>query len=127
MSYCRWSTDDYQCDLYCYDDCAGGIITHIAGRRVIYKEPLPPPVPFDQTEAWVNRANKINEIHENAEFVPIELPHAGESFNDETLQGFLTRLKYLKDLGYKFPESVITCVEEEIKDAEDSRYGLGCE
>lgn len=24
MSYCRWSTDDFKCDLYIYEDVAGG-------------------------------------------------------------------------------------------------------
>ena len=120
MSYCRWSSDDYQCDLYCYENCAGGITTHVAARRVVFKETTPSPVPFKDTAKWVYRANKVSDMHGSAEFIPIGLPHDGKSFNDETLLGFLTRLKYLKGLGYKFPEGVITCVEEEIKDAEDS-------
>ena len=27
MSYCRWSSDDFQCDIYCY--CGGDYIIHI--------------------------------------------------------------------------------------------------
>src|SRR5687767_6611694 len=41
MSYCRWSTDDFQCDLYCYEDVSGGFTTHVAGRRKIWDAPLP--------------------------------------------------------------------------------------
>lgn len=32
MSYCRWSSDDFECDLYCYADVRGGYTTHVAGR-----------------------------------------------------------------------------------------------
>ena len=28
MSYCRWSTDDFACDLYCYESAAE-YVTHV--------------------------------------------------------------------------------------------------
>ncbi len=34
MSYCRWSSDNTNCDLYCYEDCSGGFTTHVAGFRL---------------------------------------------------------------------------------------------
>lgn len=53
MSYCRFSTDDYQCDVYVYEDVGGWWSTHVAGNRPVYAEPLPDPVPFrGNTEAW---------------------------------------------------------------------------
>jgi hypothetical protein len=33
MSYCRWSSDHFECDVYVYEDCSGGWTTHVAGRR----------------------------------------------------------------------------------------------
>lgn len=46
MSYCRWSSNDFQCDLYCYEDINGGWTTHIAGSKLIPREPLPPEIPW---------------------------------------------------------------------------------
>jgi hypothetical protein len=40
MSYCRWSSNDFQCDVYVYEDVAGGWTTHVACNRVVYSEPL---------------------------------------------------------------------------------------
>lgn len=34
MSYCRWSSDNWKCDLYCYED-ANGYITHVADNRIV--------------------------------------------------------------------------------------------
>ena len=31
MSLCRFSTDNFKCDLYCYYDVRGGITIHIKG------------------------------------------------------------------------------------------------
>jgi hypothetical protein len=40
MSYCRWSSMNWMCDVYVYEDCGGGWTTHVAGnRRVI--QPIP--------------------------------------------------------------------------------------
>lgn len=39
MSYCRWSSDHFECDVYVYESVSGGWTTHVAGRR--RKTPLP--------------------------------------------------------------------------------------
>ena len=53
MSYCRWSSMNWRCDVYVYEDCSGGWTTHIAGRRRAI-----PPVPdimFGRLSMWLNR------------------------------------------------------------------------
>ena len=44
MSYCRFSSDDWQCDVYVYADVAGGWTTHVAAVRFVFDKELPPPV-----------------------------------------------------------------------------------
>lgn len=70
MSYCRFSSDDYQCDVYVYQDGNGGWTTHVAGSRYLFKEPLPAPAMFSsadnfkielerhQTVMAINRSHK---------------------------------------------------------------------
>jgi len=115
MSYCRWSTDDFQCDLYCYEDCAGGFTIHVAMIRYGYKEPLPPAIALtdDNIEEWFIRHKVVQGMIEKADHIPIDLPHDGESFSDPDLQSFLERIVYLKSLGYRVPERVIEMIKEE--------------
>lgn len=40
MSYCRWSSMNWMCDVYVYEDVGGGWTTHVAGQRRAI-----PPVP----------------------------------------------------------------------------------
>lgn len=40
MSYCRWSSMNWMCDVYVYEDVSGGWTTHVAGRRRVI-----PPIP----------------------------------------------------------------------------------
>lgn len=75
MSYCRWSTDDFTCDLYCYES-SEGYVTHVAS----YKD---------------SREKDSRE--------PIGLAYDGQSFLDETPEDFLATLTMLKEAGYTFP------------------------
>ena len=124
MSYCRWSSDDFQCDLYCYEDVGGGWTTHVAVNRLILPDVLPPPVQphRDGSEAenqrwakeWVDRSQAMRPIYDAAKRVPLGLPFDGKSFNDPDLESFLARLLQLREVGYKFPDYVIESVREEI-------------
>ena len=40
MSYCRFSSDNWRCDVYVYERSGGGWATHVAGNRHIV-----PPIP----------------------------------------------------------------------------------
>lgn len=125
MSYCRFSTNDFQCDVYLYEDVMGGFTTHLAAIRVEYQEPLPEPMSLDadNVEAWLARHRKVMEMHKTAKKVRIDLPMAGETFNDETALDLLDRLLELRSIGYRFPLSVIEAVREEAyPESKDTRW-----
>ena len=111
MSYVRWSSDDFQSDVYCYEDVNGGFTTHIASNRVVFKSPLPPPLPWPPEgdaawAAWWKRHEKVGRMVEKANRVPIGLPHDGETFNDPTEEAMYARLRELAAMGYHVPEDV---------------------
>ena len=124
MSYCRWSTDDFQCDLYVYADVLGGFTTHVAGNRPVYREPLPEPVDFHaDTPGWFARHQRVMKMIDGATRVPIGLPHDGETFNDETLDDLLARLIALREAGYRFPDYVLDDIRAEIVEANAASDG----
>lgn len=108
MSYCRWSTDDFQCDLYVYADVDGGWSIHVAKTRPVYKEPLPPALPLtpENVMALYDRHRRVSELLKEADHVPIGLPHDGWSF-DGCRDATVATLKKLRDLGYRFPLKII--------------------
>lgn len=118
MSYCRWSNDDFQCDIYCYEDVMGGYTTHVAGSRPVLDGTLPPPVPCDKehADAWVARHRQVMEWVEKADRKQIGLPFDGESFNDPTAGATADRLQSLKDIGYNVPQYAIDRLREEAKE-----------
>lgn len=129
MSYCRWSGMNGKCDLYCYASVSGFYTTHIAQTRHVGEAPqggldylISLNLPHDQIltaiqgEEYARLERLRNDFFENCERVPIDLPHAGESFEDATLEEFRDRLVYLKSLGYIFPEELIAEIEEEMKE-----------
>lgn len=121
MSYCRFSSDDFQCDVYVYADCMGGYTTHVATRRRIVKTKLPPPVDLSDVKAWIKRDRKVNKILAKAKLVPIGLPFDGERFNDETASGCADRLDELRGLGYTVPQYAIDALRAE-KDEEYTHH-----
>lgn len=112
MSYCRWSSNDFQCDLYIYEDVKGGFTTHVAGNRVIYKVDLPEPIQLtkDNAAEWAERHRKIMALLDDPdciERVPIDDENAGETFNDETAGECADRVESLIALGYRVPDYVV--------------------
>jgi hypothetical protein len=92
MSYCRWSTDNWKCDLYIYESVGDFWALHVAANRNVYTE-------------------DGNVDHDN--HIPIDLPHAGEMFELATPGDCADKCEELRKLGYNFPDYVITTLREE--------------
>jgi hypothetical protein len=115
MSYCRFSNDDFQCDVYCYADISGGFTTHVASTRLVLDDSLPPSVPLDDFGAWCKRHEAVTQWVRNAERKPIGLPFDGEQFSDPTAAECVSRLEWLRGLGYNVPQYAIDSLNAEIE------------
>lgn len=120
MSYCRWSNDDHNCDLYCYED-RDGWVTHVAGNRVVGEVPHVDywlmGSPAESAAAELARQMEVQDAFlETCERVPIGLGHDGATFHDGSLEAFRDRLVMLRDAGYRFPAEVLAQVSLEISE-----------
>jgi hypothetical protein len=115
MSYCRFSDDDYQCDVYCYEDVLGGFTAHVAGSRPILDVELPPRVEYSPATAaaWWDRYKAVQAWLERAETQPIGLPFDGETFNDPDADSAADRLQWLWEMGYNVPQRAIEALRNE--------------
>lgn len=117
MMYCRYSDDDFKCDISCHESTNGKLVTCVAAKRIEPSEPLPAPVSLKEGYGpWIERHREMMRIIRSSPLVPIQLEHAGETFDDDTLPEFLARLKKLRDIGYRVPDRVIETVESEIRE-----------
>jgi hypothetical protein len=97
---------------------AGGWVTHVASRKRIFSEPLPPLVDYHaDPEAWFARRKLVGEMLERAELVDIGGKHDGESFTDDTPDECADRLVYLHCCGYNVPQYAIDELREEAAQA----------
>lgn len=55
----------------------------------------------------------------------IDLPHAGETFFDSSLEEFKERLLYLRGVGYHFPDHVLETIDREIEDVASKERNTG--
>lgn len=121
MSYCRWSSDNWKCDLYCYADINGGWTTHVANRRHTGD------IPTDRFDDFIDgkiTAKEFARLHkkhmdavESSTLVAIGLAHDSATFSDATLEEFKNRLLMLRQEGYRFPDYVIDEIDEEIAES----------
>jgi hypothetical protein len=109
MSYCRWSCDDFQSDVYAYEHCDGFFQIHIASKKRVFKEPLPVPVEYSPKNkaAWLLRIIKVAKILDRSDLVPIGFPFDGQSFSCATEEEMFDKLRELKQVGYRVPEHVL--------------------
>lgn len=65
------------------------------------------------------REKMVSNLVKEAELEKIDLPHAGESLRASSIEETMEILVYLRGLGYRFPDHVISQVRAEIlgKDA----------
>lgn len=144
MSYCRWSSMNWMCDVYVYQDVGGGWTTHVAGRRRVV--PPVPDIPMSLALHrwsgcyWDRKSRTIiyplrwrgvayrawsrlctfwhNRIHMGSlRLIPLRtlgLPHDGESFNDASPADCADRLEQLRKLGYKVPQHAIDALRGEV-------------
>jgi len=114
MSYCRWSSDNWKCDLYCYEG-SDGFVTHIANRKLVKEAPLVPDLLTTDNETWSKAHGSQMDFLKYAKRKDIGLPYDGQTFVDESLEDFLERVKHLKETGYCVPDYVIKSIEDERK------------
>lgn len=115
MSYCRFSSEDFQCDVYAYESVHGGFAVHVAGNRVVFTEPLPAQVPLEKENiaAFIERHHKVMKMVDAAKRMPIGLPHDGEDFCEGDASACADRLESLRTLGYRVPQYAIDSLREE--------------
>lgn len=112
MSYCRFSSDDWSCDIYCYEGC-DGFVTHVSGNRVVGDIPKCPALTRDSIEAYMVAHKAQMEFLSKCKRANIGLPHDGESFDDPDADACADRLESLRAMGYNVPQYAIDTLREE--------------
>jgi hypothetical protein len=122
MSYCRWSSDDHRCDVYVYEDVAGGWQIYVAGRtrRLRDGTHFPPHVDMQEDfDGWFNRHREVSDIiNERNEGVLWDwemLPesHAGASYNEPSPGECADRLEGIRAAGFNVPQYAIDALRAE--------------
>ena len=109
---CRWSTDDFGCDLYVYEGLFGWSI-NVASLRYVFADPLPAPVALPagftdkQFEAWAGRVAVVSDIIHRSDLAPIGLSSDGQSLEAATPGQAADVLETLAQEGYRFPRMVV--------------------
>lgn len=122
MSYCRFSSLDFACDLYVYAS-ADGFVVDVAANRIV--GPVPPLYrPTSDGEAEMRKANAAYQAQiaylEEAQRLPIDLPHAGETFTCADAGIALETLRRLRMIGYVFPDHVLEDLQTEMEDPDEA-------
>lgn len=120
MSYSRWSSNDFQCDVYVYE-AEEGFVIHVASNRITWLVDLPPHYEWEEGgfdfDQWYARSRIMSDLIDDETThtrAPIGLPHDGETFSYiETPGECATQLVELRDMGYQVPDSVIKDLQEE--------------
>ena len=115
MSYCRFSSDCYQSDVYVYADVSGGFTTHVAGRkrRPLKPVPVPPPDDEDFPLAYWEACSAWCQDESNWEWQDIIHEAGGQTFNDATEKACADRLRALKAAGLNVPQYAIDRLDAE--------------
>lgn len=115
MSYCRFSSDNWQSDVYVYADVTGGFALHVASRKLAC-ELTPLPDINDDEVAWAKAYQAQLQEVSHAPREDIGLPYDGESYYLPDVQATLDKLFTLRDAGYRIPQHAIERLQGELDD-----------
>lgn len=116
MSYCRWSSDDFWSDIYCYEDLTSCYTIHVACKRIAGDIPKTMHLlSRDTIPAFMEAHKKQVAFLDTAEREPIGLPHDGETFSYGLPGEAADKLDELRDMGYHVPEHAIRELREEAR------------
>lgn len=114
MSYCRWSSNDFRCDVYVFESSEGWETMVACRRHLVPDADIPPPINFlEDTSGYMSRERRVREMIETAGYAAIGLPHDGECFLDCSPGECADRLEGLQALGYRVPGYAIDALREE--------------
>jgi hypothetical protein len=105
MSYCRWSSDDFRCDVYAYESDAGFIV-HVANSMYIGDIPRVPFILDVSNEEFLKAYHAQHDFLKTAKQKKIGLENDGENFQYDSLPEMLGALRGLKNKGYRIPDWV---------------------
>lgn len=118
MSICRFSSDDFRCDVYCYESEEGFCVA-VAGVRRVADEPMPPLPP----RWWERAADQMNELCalfrarsawiDSATRIPLGLEHDGAFFILPDAGSTAQLLETLRAEGYRVPPYAIDILRGE--------------
>lgn len=117
MSYCRFSSDNFQSEVYAYESSQGFII-HVASRRHVGEIPHLPDLLAVSPEEFMRAYHAQMDALRDCKSVPINLPHDGATFICDDLEGMITKLLMLREMGYYVPESALERARAEIGEGE---------
>lgn len=120
MSYCRFSSDNWKCDIYMYEGNCGWTI-HVATKKPIGDVPPLLPMPGvnhtrEELNAFIESWHTQQRWLETCKYKSIELPSDGESFYNLPLDEAYEKLIELKGEGYWIPDDVLVAVKEELEE-----------
>lgn len=118
MSYCRWSSDDFGCDLYIYET-AEGFTIHVAACRYVFAQLLPPPVELsdpptvEELERYLLRHCDVVGMLDADTMQPIGLSNDGASFYLATANECANLVDQLATEGYRVPDGTAQAIRDD--------------
>jgi len=113
MSYCRFSSDNWQSDVYVYK-APEGFMVHVSFRRIVGDVPTVPPYSKSGRMAWWDAREIQDDFVRNADTVVIGGIFDGQSFVLANAEDAIETLQEVAAAGYHVPRYVIPALEDAV-------------
>lgn len=120
MSFCRFSTNGFRCDLYVYEDARGGVTIHVAGRRkvgwwpsdwdILLIQDGPLRMPYLRLWMWWHRLSM--KIYSLMPWRDLPEPYAGASYYSLDYDEAAEQVELLMAAGFRCPKDLPTWIRE---------------
>lgn len=120
MAYCRWSSDNFQSDVYVYLTVSGSYTVHICKMKFQFHPDYPhPSMPLKEDRETLKKyLSDFNRAMDKATLIENETTkeYSDKSFSFDTLKETIDFLLELRSNGLHIPDVAIQVMRQEIEE-----------
>lgn len=119
VSYCRWSSDKGNSDVYVYEHFNGQFVIMVREQKFPEDFPKAPTGLEKESEDYAKAVRDYGKLLTEVEMVKLDLPLAGQEIRLDTLEEVYQKLAWMKGEGYRVPQFALDNILKEIGESEN--------
>lgn len=118
MAYCRWSSDNWNSDVYVFEHYNGLYCIMVRGSVYPKEFPVKPNAGEMGEEEYAQKLREYGKLLVEVKMEKFDMPLAGQTIELSSLPQLYEKLIWMQQSGYNVPQFALDTIFKEMKEME---------